>query len=83
MLDKMMKNQGQFNIIVFPERIQSIFIFTLVKLLYNISERRIESTYDPKEFKPGDHLRFGSAVIEFVGVTEEDKKMQKIGRAHV
>ena len=31
MLDKMLEHQGQFNILVFPERIQSIFIFTIVK----------------------------------------------------
>ncbi len=33
MLDRMLECQGKFNILVFPERIQSIFIFTLVKLL--------------------------------------------------
>ena len=32
-LDKMITHQGKFNILVFPERIQSIFIFTLIKLL--------------------------------------------------
>ena len=30
MLDKMQQNQGRLNIFVFPERIQSIFIFTIV-----------------------------------------------------
>lgn len=34
MLDKMTEHQGKFNIIVFPERIQSAFIFTLVKLFF-------------------------------------------------
>jgi hypothetical protein len=38
MLDKMIEHQGKFNILVFPERIQSIFTFTLIKLLYNISK---------------------------------------------
>ena len=33
MLDKMIEHQGKFNILVFPERIQSIFIFTLVKFI--------------------------------------------------
>ena len=33
MLDKMIDRQGQFNVLVFPEKVQSIFIFTLVKLL--------------------------------------------------
>ena len=42
MLDKMIAHQGKFNILVFPERIQSIFIFTLIKLLHNIAEGKIE-----------------------------------------
>lgn len=32
MLDRMQKCQGKRNILVFPERVQSIFIFTLSKL---------------------------------------------------
>lgn len=72
MLDRMLEHQGKFNILVFPERIQSIFIFTLVKLLYNISEGRIESNYDPDAFVPGEKLRFGKAIVEFVGIEVQD-----------
>lgn len=74
MLDKMLERQGNFNILVFPERIQSIFIFTLVKLLYNISEGRIERDYDPEKFQLGDKLKFGKAVAEFLGIEEENGK---------
>lgn len=74
MLDKMQEHQGLFNILVFPERIQSTFIFTLVKLLYNISEGRIESNYDPEAFKPGEKLRFGKAIAEFIGIEERNGK---------
>lgn len=74
MLDKMQAHQGRFNILVFPERIQSIFIFTLVELLYSISEGRIDSNYDPDAFVPGEHLRFGKAVVEFVGTEKRDGK---------
>lgn len=72
MLDKMQAHQGRFNILVFPERIQSIFIFTLVELLYSISEGRIDRNYDPDAFLPGEKLRFGKAVAEFVGTEERD-----------
>lgn len=72
MLDKMLQHQGSFNILVFPERIQSIFIFTIVKLLYNISEGRIDHGYDPSSFKKGDRLRFENAVVEFVSIEEAD-----------
>jgi len=72
MLDKMQENQGKYNILVFPERIQSIFIFTIAKLLYNISEGRIDHGYDPSSFKKGDRLKLGNAVVEFDSI-EEDK----------
>lgn len=79
MLDRMLECQGKFNIMVFPERIQSIFIFTLVKLLYNISEGRIERAYDPEKFQPGEKLRFGKAVVEFVRMEAHgDKKCMRI-----
>ena len=79
MLDKMQMHQGKLNILVFPERIQSIFIFTLVKLLYNISEGKIDHAYDPASFKKGDKLRFESAVVEFDSVEEKNgEKRMKI-----
>lgn len=77
MLDRMLECQGKFNILVFPERIQSIFIFTLVKLLYNISEGRIERAYDPEKFQPGEHLKLGKAVAEFMRVEE------RYGKKHI
>ena len=70
-LDKMITHQGKFNILVFPERIQSIFIFTLIKLLHNIAEGKIERAYDPEAFKPGEKLKLGNAVVEFVGIEDE------------
>ena len=67
MLDKMQQNQGRLNIFVFPERVQSIFMFTIVKLLHNISTGRIDGSYNPEDFAPGEHLRIGDAVVEFLG----------------
>lgn len=79
MLDRMLECQGKFNILVFPERIQSIFVFTLVKLLYNISEGRIKCAYNPEEFSPGDKLRFGKFVVEFLGIeTCGEKKNMRL-----
>ncbi len=68
LLDKMIENQGKANVIVFPERIESIFTFTLVRLLYNISIGRIESNYNPNCFTPNDNLRIGKAVVKFKGI---------------
>lgn len=72
MLDKMSENQGHFNILVFPERIQSIFIFTLAKLIYNISNGRIGRNYDPEKFRKGERLKLGKAVVEFDRIDEVD-----------
>lgn len=74
MLDKMIKNQGYLNVLVFPEKVQSIFIFTLMKLFYNISSGKIKSNYDPARFIPGEKLKVGNAVVEYLGMQERDGK---------
>lgn len=74
MLDKMTEHQGKYNIIVFPERVQSIFIFTLMKLLHNIAEDKITKSYDPTTFQHGEKLKLGNAVVEFLGFEKKDGK---------
>lgn len=70
MLDRMLAHQSSCNIFVFPERIQFIFIFTLTVLLHNIFDGKIERAYDPEAFVPGEKLRLGKAVVEFVRIEE-------------
>ena len=83
MLDKMIENQGKFNIMVFPERIQSIFVFTLVKLLHNIAEGQIKRDYDPDAFMPGEKLKIGNAIVEFVGIEEtRDERRMRIKKLY-
>ena len=72
MLDKITEHQGQFNVLVFPERIQSIFIFTLMKLFHNISSGKIQSNYDPTGFEVGQKLKVGNSIVEYLGVEERD-----------
>lgn len=80
MLDQMMEKQGNLNIFVFPERIQSIFIFTLATLLHNIFDGKITRSYDPDSFTPGERLRIGKAVVEFKGVENRgSQKCMRIG----
>lgn len=79
MLDKMLEKQGNLNILVFPERVQSIFIFTLAKLLHNIDQGKIDKSYNPENFLPGERLKFKNTVVEFLGVENVgDKQMMKI-----
>ena len=75
-LDKMIAHQGKFNILVFPERTQSIFIFTLIKSLHNIAEGKIERVYAPEEFKPGEKLKLGNAVVQFLGIEEKNSEQR-------
>ena len=72
MLDKMIEHQGEYNIIVFPERVQSIFIFTLMKLLHNIDQGKIGKIYDPLAFQAGEKLKLGNVIVEFLGIEERD-----------
>lgn len=72
MLDKMIEHQGRLNLIVFPEKMQSAFIFTLMKLLHNISSGKIKSSYDPTDFTVGEKLKVGNAVVEYLGMEVRD-----------
>ena len=72
MLDRMLEHQGNHNILVFPEKVQSIFVFALIKLLHNISVGRIEQSYAPEKFVPGEKLRLGKAVAEFQCIEDEN-----------
>lgn len=70
MLDKMIEKQGRLNVFVFPEKVQLIFIFILMKLFHNISVGKIKSNYDPTSFQPGEKLKVGNAVVEYLGMVE-------------
>ena len=74
-LDKVVEKQGKYNILVFPEREETAFVFTLSKLFYNIAKGRIGVKYNPKGFISGDKLRLGKAVVEFVGIEEQYGKI--------
>lgn len=68
MLDKMIEHQGRLNLLVFPEKTQSIFIFTLMLLFHNISQGKIKSNYDPTGFVVGEKLKVGNAIVEYLGM---------------
>lgn len=74
LLDKIVQNQGPYNIIVFPERRQSVFIFSMMMLLHSIDCGKIGETYDPADFQPGEKLKLSNAVVEFVGLEERNGK---------
>ena len=45
LLEKMIKNQGRKNIVVFPDGEQLPFLFMISKLIYDISVGKIENRY--------------------------------------
>lgn len=65
LLNRIVLNQGKYNIIVFPERSQLVFLFTLMKAIYNIAVGEIGKAYDPKSFVKGEKLKFKNCVVAF------------------
>ena len=72
MLDSILKNNGKYQVFVFPEKDQVYFLFSLAYLLHNIFTGNISSNYDPHKFVKGEKLKIGNAVIEFVRIEERD-----------
>ena len=70
MLESMETKKGNLNILVFPEKAQSFFFFTIMKLLHSISSGVIQSDYNPSDFVPGEKLKVGNAIVEFVELEE-------------
>ena len=75
MLDKMLEHQGKLNLLVFPERVQSVFIFAFMKLYHNISQGKIKTKYDPTGFVVGEKLKVGNAIVEYLGTEIRDNSM--------
>lgn len=69
-LDKMDQNQGKRHVLVFPERERTALTFSLVNAIHNIETGKIEKKYSVEDFVPGDKLKLGNAVVEFLGVSE-------------
>ncbi len=68
--EKMIKNQGKRNIFVFPDAEQIPFLFVLSKVIFNISSGQVENQYSPEKFKPGQIMKIGNCVTQFLGVGE-------------
>ena len=78
MLDKMIEHQGNLNLIVFPEKSQFILLFIMMKLYHNIAVNKIKSNYDPTDFRIGEKLKVGNAVVEYLGTEKTDGSVKII-----
>lgn len=77
LLEKMQEFQcaegrRKLSVLVFPEKTQATFLFTVTKILYNIFEGKISWDYNLDEFTQGDRLKIGNAVVEVVRVEESN-----------
>lgn len=59
-------------VIVFPEIKQSSFFFTILKIINDISEGKVDKIYNPADFKKGQKLKCRNCVVEFERVEEKD-----------
>ncbi len=66
MLEDMISFQGNHNVFVFPEINQLSREFLISKVLFNIlNAGKIQMTYDPEKFKPGQILKYKGCSVEF------------------
>ena len=75
LLDKMMK-QSCKNVLVFPEKKEMFLLFSLMYIFYNIVNEKIETNYNPKNFRIGDKLKIGRAIVEYRGTIEENNQVR-------
>lgn len=68
LLEKMIQKQGLKNIFVFPDDKYIPFLFMLSKVIYNIIIGKIENKYSPESFNPGQILKIGNCVTQFVEI---------------
>lgn len=74
MLDEILEHQGKHNVFVFPEKNHTGFLFMLMTLIHSIYLGKIQHEYDPSKFQPGEKLKLGNAVVEFIGTATIDGK---------
>jgi len=68
LLEKMLKHQGKYNVFVFPEVVETAFLFAIAKLIFNIESGKITGTYNPHLFKEGQKLKLGNSIVKFKGI---------------
>ena len=79
LLEKMLKHQGIYNVFVFPEIIETAFMFAIAKLIFNIESGKITGTYDPYSFAEGQKLKLGNSIVRF-GKIVLGKELQGVYR---
>jgi len=77
-LEHINRTQGIQNVIVFPESVQTSFIFAIMKTIYSIKTGKIGYCYDPYRFTKGQKLKFENCVMEFDSIKRCDDGKEMI-----
>lgn len=72
MLESMIETEGKRNVFVFPEIKELLYEFVLSKIVYNVAAGKINISYDPQAFKPGQKLKYKNCIVEFDEYVEKD-----------
>ncbi len=73
-LDKILDDGGKLNIFVFPEKQQMPFLFMIGKVIHNLTGGKIHHNYDPLSFTPGQKVKLGDAIAEYLEPGESEGK---------
>ena len=73
-LDKILESGNKKNLFVFPEKQDMLFLFMLAKVIHNLTDGKIRHNYDPSQFIPGQRVKLGNALAEFISVDVRDGK---------
>lgn len=77
-LDRILSDGGSRNIFVFPEKQQMLFLFMLAKVIHNLTDGKIDHSYDPSRFTIGEKVKLGTAILEYQGVTDNGMGQRSI-----
>lgn len=72
MLESMIETEGRHNVFVFPEIKELLYEFVLSKIVFNVAAGKINISYDPHSFKPGQKLKYKNCVVEFDKYVEKE-----------
>lgn len=72
LLNRFLSTGEKHIVMVFPEKIKSSFLLSVIKIISDISEGKIEKTYNPASFQKGQKLKCKNCVVEFECVEEKN-----------
>lgn len=72
LLTNELKKTSLNNIIMFPERSMSAYLYALTRTLHNLAENRRGQDYNPMKFQEGQLLKFKNHVVRFIDIIHDD-----------